>query len=381
MSKKSVNTRRRQANGRFLPNKDKSSYMNLFKSRESKDKGASPSIDDSSVKSFLKKFMNNRVLDLYLKYLGVGTMTTATMVPLGLILSGGFIEKFIKKEPMGNINLNNLPILDNPLVGNFIKLAGLAALKFTPMTLIPLGIVMIIYNLSIKNLFIQKGGRLTIGSSIPINLVQKLDGIISGQNGAPLFEAYDLMGTDLQQACGNGGCTANNIAKPIPVYAQSENVTGFATNETPQENTVNEINVVSNESMNISPDYIPDTYTTPMMAGGSSFKSTLYSGGPVNNATMSESQFREFNTLDNVVDSASYAKDYSYSSPPIDYEPLFADIHGAPPKGIGQAVAMNGGGSRSYNFIVDPETKLKVSINSKDGQRILHNFVQVLKSQ
>ena len=80
--------------------------------------------------------------------------------------------------------------------------------------------------------------------------------------------------------------------------------------------------------------------------------------------------------MDNVVDSGSNdAKDYSYSSPPVDYEPLFADIHGAPPEGLGKTVPMVGG-DRSYSFIVDPETKTKVPINTALGQKILQNFLK-----
>ena len=304
MSIKSVNTRRRKANGRFLPDKNNSAYTNLFKAREttiakSKDISGKPVkiIPDDSPMNFLKKFMNNRVLDIYLKYLGVGTITTTTMVPLGLILSGGFIEKFIKKESLLDIDLKNLPILDNPLVGNFLKLAGLAALEFTPMTLIPLGIVMIIYNLSISNLNVQNGGRLTVGSSIPANIVQKLDGIISGQVGAPLFEAYDLGGSKLQLSCSDGACTANNITKPIDTNVQAENVKGFATNETPQPDTVNEVPTISPEALNISKDYIPDSNTIPMMAGGSSFKSTLYSVIPVNIQSIKESHYAQTSRL------------------------------------------------------------------------------------
>ena len=53
----------------------------------------------------------------------------------------------------------DFPVIDNPLVGNSLKVAGLTTLAFTPETLVPLGILMLVYDLMSKQQ-IQKGGGL-----------------------------------------------------------------------------------------------------------------------------------------------------------------------------------------------------------------------------
>ena len=93
---------------------------------------------------------------------------------------------------------------------------------------------MIIYDLAIRNLKIQKGGRLTVGSSVPPNVVQKVDAILSGQSGSPLFEAYDLLTPDLQQACSESSCTPNNISKSQDFRPKAMKVKGFQTNKITQ---------------------------------------------------------------------------------------------------------------------------------------------------
>ena len=49
-----------------------------------------------NVKKISNKIVNNRILDLYLKYMGVKLLTTSTMVPLALILSKDIFKKVVK---------------------------------------------------------------------------------------------------------------------------------------------------------------------------------------------------------------------------------------------------------------------------------------------
>lgn len=116
-----------------------------------------------SVKKELKKFVNmlvgNRVFDVYLKYMGIKTLTTATLVPVALLAGKDAFEEFLKEEKIKQTGGKNLPILDDPLVGNYLKLAGLSTLNVTLNTLVPLGTLMLVYELY-ENKESQKGGNL-----------------------------------------------------------------------------------------------------------------------------------------------------------------------------------------------------------------------------
>lgn len=97
----------------------------------------------------VKRVWGNRVLDLFLKYLGVKTLTTVTLVPFALILGKDMLEKVLKgdKQVGGHILSKKIPVVDDPLLGNYLKLAGLSLVSLTPQTLIPLGLVAILYHI------------------------------------------------------------------------------------------------------------------------------------------------------------------------------------------------------------------------------------------
>lgn len=222
-----------------------------------------------NVTQFLKKILGNRVFDLYLKYLGIASLTTSTLVPFGLVLSAEYADKIIKKKSLGKFDKSRIPILDNSMIGNYLKIAGLSLLELPPATLLPLGVIMIIYELGIKNLLKQTGGRLSIGSTIPANFVQKIDAIVSGQSGAGLFEAYDLLNPKIQQECGGGACGPNNITKPYDFRVKGGTVKGFKNNKTPQADSVHEIKFVKNSAGNIDAAYKGNDKVLHLMAGGS----------------------------------------------------------------------------------------------------------------
>ena len=112
---------------------------------------------DLKLRDFAKSLVGNRALDVYLKYMGIKLLNTATLVPVALILGKDYFESFIKD--MKQTGGGNFPVIDDPLIGNSLKLAGASALTFTPETLVPLGILMLVYDLINKNQ-IQKGGNL-----------------------------------------------------------------------------------------------------------------------------------------------------------------------------------------------------------------------------
>ena len=110
---------------------------------------------------FGSDLVGNRAFDVYLKYMGIKTLTSATLVPVALLLGKDAMEYFITDvEQTGGAMLDDLPILDDPLIGNYLKLAGLSTLEISANTLVPIGVVMLIYDLYM-NKETQKGGSLT----------------------------------------------------------------------------------------------------------------------------------------------------------------------------------------------------------------------------
>ena len=101
----------------------------------------------------MKNVVDNRVLEVYLKYMGIKTLTSATLVPLGLIAGKDIFADAVNfiissdKQKGGNFLENKIPVLDHELIGNYLKIAGLAVVNLSYSTLIPLGIAMAIYNM------------------------------------------------------------------------------------------------------------------------------------------------------------------------------------------------------------------------------------------
>ena len=121
-------------------------------------------LDLSEASKKLYKFgsdlVGNRVFDLYLKYMGIKTLTSATLVPVALLLGKDAMENFLMDvQQTGGAILDDLPVLDDPLVGNYLKLAGLSTLEISAGTLVPLGVLMLVYDLYM-NQENQKGGSL-----------------------------------------------------------------------------------------------------------------------------------------------------------------------------------------------------------------------------
>tara|TARA_B100000925_G_scaffold283807_1_gene258072 strand:+ start:461 stop:1123 length:663 start_codon:yes stop_codon:yes gene_type:complete len=109
--------------------------------------------------NFATALVGNRVFDLYLKYMGIKTLTTGTLVPIALIMGKQEMEKFLKDTKQKG-GAKNLPVLDDPLIGNYLKLAGISGFNFSLNTLVPLGTLMLIYELYTKKES-QTGGNMT----------------------------------------------------------------------------------------------------------------------------------------------------------------------------------------------------------------------------
>jgi hypothetical protein len=215
--------------------------------------GGSRQVGGVSVRKFIKKIADNRLLDIYLKYMGVKTLTVSTLVPLGLIMGqehlAGAINFIINSDQKGGNFLDNkIPVLDDELIGNYLKISGLSLINLDPATLVPLGILMVLYNMyestqtggrvvlppkyfndakvesysdasnhsgnSFPNTDMgpkQTGGRrLITGNSIPPNAIQDVDQLTKGQSIShhPL-RPITYYNDDMQLACKSGNCGSN----------------------------------------------------------------------------------------------------------------------------------------------------------------------------
>jgi hypothetical protein len=119
------------------------------------------------INDMVSKIISNRVLDLYLKYLGLTMLNSATLVPFALILGKDYFEKYLmsrmsKEQSGGGEPLPRVvPLIDHPYVGTFLKIAGIPVIGLTTNTLVPLGILMIVYEMikKLSNGDNQTGGR------------------------------------------------------------------------------------------------------------------------------------------------------------------------------------------------------------------------------
>jgi hypothetical protein len=111
---------------------------------------------EDDIEKFLETIVDNRVLDVYLKYLGITLLTPATLVPIALIMGKNVFEQVVKDIKKNEKEIQQggegfldiqIPILDDEIVGTGLKLAGITALTVSPYTLVPLGILMYVYAL------------------------------------------------------------------------------------------------------------------------------------------------------------------------------------------------------------------------------------------
>lgn len=298
-----------------------------------------------SVKKWAKKIFGNRVFDLYLKWGGIKMLTTATLVPLGLILSNDYIRSITNKKGGGLIP-DKIPIIDNEVVGTYLKLAGLSILSLTPDTLLPLGVIMIIYDLASKYMSGQTGGSL-VAPNVPIRSLQKLDAIVNVRQSTGLLT---MPATQTE--------TATAAAPP-------NKVVGFA----------NENNMAS-RSDSYPPVTVAHSDNIPsksLIGGGSDWLSTHFSRGAVNAPDMPEATFRKFNTTSEIVPNDMSNSAQVYGPQTYEYSPLYA----GPTQNIvgSQGVPANQFGA-GYNKIYNPETGRNVKITSRKGKYVLKKYLK-----
>lgn len=175
--------------------------------------GGRRQIGGVNVREFLRSVLGNRVLDLYLKYAGIKTLTTATLVPFALILGKEAVEELMNIQTGGALIPKNIPLFDHKLVGNYLKLVGISTVKLSLNTLVPLGVLMIVHDL--YNNYTQTGGlrrgqqggaRLPLDNTVPSTLTSNIDNVVRGVNIPTVGDANPIYNDNMQQACLTGDC-------------------------------------------------------------------------------------------------------------------------------------------------------------------------------
>jgi hypothetical protein len=187
-----------------------------------------------------RALVGNRVLDLYLKYLGVTTLTSATLVPFALVLGRDAFEAVVQemrrqRPSKGQHGGVKIPVVDDRLFGTYLKLAGLTVLEFTPTTLVPLGVLMAAYHYWAKKTGKQFGGASTAFNTTPQNILQSamrtvLDGPQpphSGISAAAEVGGYQSQ-VKLAQSGGGSAWMASQYSRG-PVNAPGQNEQDFRT--------------------------------------------------------------------------------------------------------------------------------------------------------
>lgn len=134
------------------------------KYQKENDKKA-PKEAGSILYSAASKLVNNRVLDLYLKALGITVLTPTTLVPLALVMGATTFKDTVEdilalekrasgdkrkskksvKKPSGKDGMY-IPIIDDAVFGTYTKYTGAAVqLSLSPFTLIPVGVAIAMY--------------------------------------------------------------------------------------------------------------------------------------------------------------------------------------------------------------------------------------------
>lgn len=171
---------------------------------------------ESTLYDFAKSLVGSRVLDLYLKYNGIKMLTTATLVPFALILGKNVFEQVVLEQTGGT----KLPVLDDPLLGNALKLGGLTTLaNITPDTLLPLGVLMLVYNMIKRG---QSGGAISLTkyakelfNNRGLDLFMKYQGL-KMLSGATLVPFALLFSRDMVQSLFQNGGALLPVPKKLP---------------------------------------------------------------------------------------------------------------------------------------------------------------------
>jgi len=276
-----------------------------------------PSMRD--VKRFVRRIMNNRVFDLYLKYLGITVLTPNTLVPIALIMGVQTFHKVvqdmkrndeaIQRGGKGLLDIK-IPVIDDKIIGNGLKLAGVYGLStISPYTLIPVGVLMLIYEKmksddrsrsrsrsKSRSRSMRGGSASPFGTNVPQSLYEQVRSVANGQdvqllrgqdfdnrnmqlapiafNTVHTYAPYQSVSTASTSACGTPNCS-------IPAL-----MAGGSRRKSKKQRRSNK-----KQSRKQS-----RSRSNKKQRGGSSdWLSSVNSRGPTNTLDMDSAQFRMFN--------------------------------------------------------------------------------------
>ena len=243
----------------------------LIKNYGSVYKTTGGGVSSKKAYSFVNKFIDNRVLDIYLKYLGITTLTPTTLVPVALIFGQEAFKTALKHMKKQEQNGGNIPVLDNALVGTYLKIAGLSKLNLSPHTLIPLGLAMAIYKAfsKKKRSSKQQGGHIAkmfTGEHVPPGFLQLGNMSWNGQTvqnniSTPLSSWQQLLrpvsyiNPELQLPCSGDSCSSAGLPAPPELDRLYVDVKGMSGSSSGSDvNNVNAIKPLSHVGQE-SPDW------------------------------------------------------------------------------------------------------------------------------
>lgn len=224
-----------------------------------------------SVSKFVNKIVDNRVLDLYLKYRGLKLLNTATLVPISLLLGSDYLHKLLKGQSGGGEELipRKIPIFDHPIVGQYLKLIGLPVAGLKTGTLVPLGVLMIIYSLYSESK--QSGGYRTIFGetsvppSITDNIGQLSKGLPAHNNLFHIPRRLPEVNNDMQLSCSTNNCNPNVYSSHYKVEPATIEMPGFSNLPNPADNiSPSKASIIWEGNLGVN----NNTAINPSMAGG-----------------------------------------------------------------------------------------------------------------
>ena len=109
---------------------------------------------------FAEKIVGVKILKIYIDHLKIEHFQTNTLVPLALLLGKDAFTDFVRNSlQLGGGVASKINIMEDPLICNYLKLAGLSTNKISKHTLIPIGILKLIHHMHVRHLT-QKNGDL-----------------------------------------------------------------------------------------------------------------------------------------------------------------------------------------------------------------------------
>lgn len=104
-------------------------------------------------RDFVNMLVGSRLVNIYLKTIGIIAINTNTMVPVAILFGREAFKAVVngeRKQQIGGKILEKIeiPLLDDPYIGSYLLLLGVTSLR--PETLIPVGLAAAIYELYFK---------------------------------------------------------------------------------------------------------------------------------------------------------------------------------------------------------------------------------------